>query len=303
MSTNKVSACADDYFFNINTLARRIGDDIESTKNAYEGLWSTLSLTEKNQAIDETIIQPEVAIKYTIKNIDSCNKDLPEWYPKLKIQTGLKHVIDETGSTLRWRDEHSGPFSFMTKSQMNLSILDNTDKQLNNYNQISPHFTSPIKIDDSSFDCSLTDYSPSSNQTSIYQSESYSDSVFKNNDTNRINQLTNNENTTSSNIFTKLMNKTSLIKNQMNNNNIDDDDDDDMESLVPQRNNIKTINKNVIFINNKNQINNNNPRPKSGDINETTNLLDSSSSYSSFQSSQTQDDGIPKTGFEFLDNW
>lgn len=291
MSTKSVGSCADDYFFNINTLARRIGDDIESTKEAYEGLWSTLSLTEKNQAIDETIIQPEVAIKYTIKNIDTCNKDLPEWYPKLRIQTGLKHVIDETGSTLRWRDEHSGPFSFMTRSQMNLSILDNPDKQINDYDQVSPHFTSPIKIDDSSFDCSLTDYSPSSNQTSFYQSESYSDSVFKTNDTSKINDNT----TTSGNIFTKLMNKTSLSKNQ----------NDDMESLVPQRNLVKTLNKNVIFTNNKNQINNNiNARQKSGDINETTNLLDSSSSYSSFQSSQTtQDDGIPKTGFEFLDNW
>ncbi|XP_044014297.1 uncharacterized protein C1orf198 homolog [Aphidius gifuensis] len=291
MSTKSMSSCADDYFFNINTLARRIGDDIESTKDAYEGLWSTLSLTEKNQAIDEIIIQPEVAIKYTIKNIDTCNKDLPEWYPKLRIQTGLKHVIDETGSTLRWRDEHSGPFSFMTRSQMNLSILDNSDKQINDYDQVSPHFTSPIKIDDSSFDCSLTDYSPSSNQTSFYQSESYSDSVFKTNDTSKINDNT----TTSGNIFTKLMNKTSLSKNQ----------NDDMESLVPQRNIVKTLNKNVIFTNNKNQINNNiNARQKSGDINETTNLLDSSSSHSSFQSSQTtQDDGIPKTGFEFLDNW
>ena len=48
-------------------------------------------------------------------------------------------------------------------------------------------------------------------------------------------------------------------------------------------------------------------RTKSSDINESTALLETPSSYSSFQSSQLNQEEeertIPKTGFEFLDNW
>lgn len=97
MTTKSVSSIAEDYFYNLNPLAKRIGEDVKATKEAYEDLWNNLSVKEKNQAIDETIIQPEVALKYTLNNIDSPT-DLPELYPKLKIQTGLKYIIDETGS-------------------------------------------------------------------------------------------------------------------------------------------------------------------------------------------------------------
>lgn len=88
---------AERYFYSMNPIAQRIGEDITATKEAYEGLWNTLSIAERNQAINETIIQPEVALKYTLKKVD-LNKELPEWYPKLHIQTGMKYVIDETGS-------------------------------------------------------------------------------------------------------------------------------------------------------------------------------------------------------------
>ena len=70
-----------------------------ATKEAYEGLWNALSTAEKNQAIDETIIKPEVALKYTLKSVDT-SKDSQEMYPRLRIQTGMKYVIDETGSVI-----------------------------------------------------------------------------------------------------------------------------------------------------------------------------------------------------------
>jgi len=97
MSSSILTARAEEYFYSINPIARRIGEDITATKEAYEGLWNTLSTAERNQAINETIIQPEIALKYTLKKIE-LTKELPEWYPKLRIQTGMKYVIDETGS-------------------------------------------------------------------------------------------------------------------------------------------------------------------------------------------------------------
>lgn len=168
-------------------------------------------------------------------------------------------------------------------------------KVTGNYDEGSPHFTSPIKHEGSSFDSPRSDYTASSNQVSFYQSESYSDSVFKNVDCNRLNNCTGNDNTGS--IFTKLINKTSLLK-------ITNNPDDDMEILVPSTN--VTVRNGHKTCGNKNQMNINlsHSRSKSDEINESTALLQTPSSYSSFQSSQTiQDDGIPKTGFEFLDNW
>jgi len=97
MSSTTLAARAEQYFFSMNPIAQRIGEDITATKEAYEGLWNTLSIAERNQAINETIIQPEVALKYTLKKVE-LTKELPEWYPRLRIQTGMKYVIDETGS-------------------------------------------------------------------------------------------------------------------------------------------------------------------------------------------------------------
>ncbi|CAG5082276.1 Protein of unknown function [Cotesia congregata] len=268
MSTKGLSSIAEDYFYSLNPLAKRIGDDVRATKEAYEGLWNTLSLKEKNQAIDETIIQPEIALKYT---------------------------------TL---DEHSGPFSFMTQSQMNLHLLELPSeiktKLPSDYADKSPHFLSPIKINESSFDSSSNDYSPTSTQVSLYQSESFSDSVYSNVDSTRINNCPSIDNT--GNIFTKLMNKTSILK--MN------QPDDDLESLVPQKQIViskisgsKNGNSNG-NAGTKNQMNINlNHRAKS-DASESTALLETPSSYNSFQFLQSNpEEEIPKTGFEFLDNW
>ncbi|XP_034947231.1 uncharacterized protein [Chelonus insularis] len=304
MSNKSLSLIADDYFYNLNSLTKRISEDIKATKDAYEGLWGSLSLTEKNQAINETIIQPEVALKYSLSNVDESINILSNFYPKMRDQTGMKYIIDETGHILKWRDEHSSPFSFMTKSQINLhndEYADNSNSQMiNNYEGNSLHFMSPIKINENcSFECSLNEYSPTSTQVSFYQSESFTDSVCSNVDSNRVmNSTTNNDN--AGNIFTKFMYKTSLLK--MTNNS-----DDDIQSLVPQKNiSIKHENKSNTD-NRKNHINIINSitlNPKSDERQESTALIETPSSYDSFQFSKSnQEDTIPKTGFEFLDNW
>lgn len=315
MSSSTLTARAEEYFHSINPIARRIGEDITATKEAYEGLWNTLNIAERNQAINETIIQPEVALKYTLKKVE-LTKELPEWYPKLCIQTGMKYVIDETGSvstiqspkylcdklhnkltfsiklqTLRWRDEHSAPFSFMTQSQMNLSLIDPSEdmksKSIRTYFGESPHFSSPAKAQRNN--CSLNDSYSSAHQVNCYPSDCFTSSLFEN---DRCSDLLTNEidNEHSDSIFAKLINQTSLLKLQ---NNIEDD----MESLVRDSDTDKSQSNTLVVTS----------RTKSSDINESTALLETPSSYNSFQSSQLNQEeeerSIPKTGFEFLDNW
>ncbi|KAJ8688392.1 hypothetical protein QAD02_024187 [Eretmocerus hayati] len=282
MTAKTLSVVAEDYFYSLSPLAKRIGEDVKATKEAYEGLWNTLSSDERNVAIDETIIQPEVALKYTTTELEPI-KEYPDYYPKLRIQTGMKYVIDEIGSTMRWKDEHSAPFSFMTQSQMNLDCFDpgnNPDsKNIASYISDNSRFANTCnnKNDDSLED---NDSSPSS-QTSFYHTENYSDTVFSTEDGSTIRSSCI-DSEASGSMFNKLINKTSLLK-------IQNSSDDDMENLVSQKNSRSTTKGNGLN--------------QSSDI-ESTALLDTPSSYGSFQSSQlNQEPEIPKTGFEFLDNW
>ncbi|KAK1136332.1 hypothetical protein K0M31_000893 [Melipona bicolor] len=288
-----LSSRAEQYFYSINPLAQRIGEDITATKEAYEGLWNTLSIAERNQAINETIIQPEVALKYTLKKPE-ITKELPEWYPKLRIQTGMKYVIDETGSTLRWRDEHSAPFSFMTQSQMNLSVIDSTEdaksKLIRAQFGESSHFSSPAKSHRNNSNSHNDPYT-SSHTVNRFQSDCFSSNIFEDEQCSSLLKGSVDSDHSES-IFAKLMNKTSLLKLQ---NNLADD----MESLVRERDSDtdKSQTNTLVVMS----------RTKSSDINESTALLETPSSYSSFQSSQLNQEEeertIPKTGFEFLDNW
>lgn len=182
---------------------------------------------------------------------------------------------------MRWKDEHSAPFSFMTQSQMNLGCPDqmNDSKIITSYISDKSHFTNSCSMRDDSLD---DNYSSPSSQTSFYHTENYSGTIFSTEDGST---------ETSEGIFAKLINKTSLLK-------IQNSSDDDMENLVPQKT-LRIIPKGS----NDNDQLNFGSHVKSSDI-ESVALLDTPSSYSSCQSSQlNQDPEIPKTGFEFLDNW
>lgn len=183
----------------------------------------------------------------------------------------------------------------MTQSQMNLSLIDSSEdpksKSMRTHFGESPHFPSPIKTQRSN-PCSLSDSYSSAHQVSCYQSDCYASSLFENDQCSDL--LTNGIDTEhSDSIFAKLINKTSLLKLQ---NNVEDD----MESLVRERDSDtdKSQSNTTLVVMS---------RTKSSDINESTALLETPSSYSSFQSTQLNQEeeerGIPKTGFEFLDNW
>ncbi|ERL84465.1 uncharacterized protein C1orf198 homolog [Dendroctonus ponderosae] len=99
---------AAEYFGNLNPIASRINADLQDTKNAYEAEWNKLSLDEQEQILTETIIKPEVSVLYNQLEVGT-NEDF-----------AMKIVLDDHCS---YRDEHSGPFSFRSRSQRNLTIF------------------------------------------------------------------------------------------------------------------------------------------------------------------------------------
>lgn len=52
------------YFSNLNSLAKKISVDIQSTQEAYQEFWHSLSREDQHQVIDESIICPSAVIKY-----------------------------------------------------------------------------------------------------------------------------------------------------------------------------------------------------------------------------------------------
>ncbi|CAG2058757.1 unnamed protein product [Timema podura] len=84
---------AEEYFSSLNPIAERISIDVAATKNAYEDLWHTLNLNDQCQVINETIIHPEVMLKYSFHL-----KDTPEVeYFTHKLDTQEKYLGDDEG--------------------------------------------------------------------------------------------------------------------------------------------------------------------------------------------------------------
>lgn len=126
---------AEQYFGSINTIARKIYYDIEDIKSSYEHLWNTLMQHEKIDIINDTLIQPELTLRYfdSFSSSDSIAKENIDG----KNLTSFKIVTcgfqDDNNSSFMVKDVHSSPFSYKTKSQMNLSIFsrDNTPVKSN----------------------------------------------------------------------------------------------------------------------------------------------------------------------------
>lgn len=118
-----LKSVADEYFSNLNPTASRLYKDLQETKSSYEELWATLSEKEQQTILSESIIKPEVCIKYCTGTSETENQ-----------KYASKIVFDDHCS---YRDEHSGPFSFRTQSQRDLSFF--KDKPKNNNEKVRIH--------------------------------------------------------------------------------------------------------------------------------------------------------------------
>uniref|UniRef100_A0A8C1UKM8 Chromosome 1 open reading frame 198 n=1 Tax=Cyprinus carpio TaxID=7962 RepID=A0A8C1UKM8_CYPCA len=108
-----------EYFSSINSMARKIMEEREKIKERYGSAWDQMSPVEQDTAIDDGMLDPRIRARYAMHRVE---REELTCYPKLLIQTGQKtvHFGEED---LTWQDEHSAPFSWETKSQMEFSII------------------------------------------------------------------------------------------------------------------------------------------------------------------------------------
>ncbi|XP_061609233.1 uncharacterized protein C1orf198 homolog isoform X2 [Phyllopteryx taeniolatus] len=112
------------YFSSINSMANKIMQEREKIKNKHGSTWDKMSPQEQDNAIDNWLMDPHIRARYTMHRVD---RDEVVCYPKLLIQTGQK-IVHFGEEDITWQDEHSSPFSWETKSQMEFSLTMGPDQ-------------------------------------------------------------------------------------------------------------------------------------------------------------------------------
>ncbi|XP_045166702.2 uncharacterized protein C1orf198 homolog [Mercenaria mercenaria] len=109
------------YFSTINPLARKIIKDERNLKTALKSHWEELNWQEQEALVDDFMVENSVRQKYAdTEKLYSYQKS----FPKLKVETGEKIVVDFENDFWTWQDEHSAPFNWRTKSQQDLTLDD-----------------------------------------------------------------------------------------------------------------------------------------------------------------------------------
>ncbi|KAG7331775.1 hypothetical protein KOW79_005744 [Hemibagrus wyckioides] len=108
-----------EYFSSINSMARKIMQEREKIKEKYGTAWEDMSPAEQDTAIDDGMMEPKIRARYAMHRTD---REELVCYPKMLIQTGQK-IVHFGEEDLTWQDEHSAPFSWETKSQLEFSVI------------------------------------------------------------------------------------------------------------------------------------------------------------------------------------
>ncbi|XP_052442158.1 uncharacterized protein C1orf198 homolog [Carassius gibelio] len=111
-----------EYFSSINSMARKIMEEREKIKERHGSAWDQMSPVDQDTAIDDGLLDPRIRARYAMHRVE---REELVCFPKLLLLTGQKtvHFGDED---LTWQDEHSAPFSWETKSQMDFSLISST---------------------------------------------------------------------------------------------------------------------------------------------------------------------------------
>lgn len=112
-----LQSVAEQYFSKLNSMASRLHADMTETKLAYEDLWGTLKFDEQQQILSESVIKPEICLRYSSAE----TKPIEEKY-------AAKVIVDDNG--LYYRDEHSAAFSFKTPSQRDLTVFSKSEEDI-----------------------------------------------------------------------------------------------------------------------------------------------------------------------------
>ncbi|KAK3580873.1 hypothetical protein CHS0354_032935 [Potamilus streckersoni] len=109
------------YFSSINPLARKILKDESDLIETIGEEWDKFTFVEKESILDDFFVDVIVRQKYAVVE----KKDsYPLSFPRLKIESGEKIIVNFESDCWTWQDEHSAPFSWKSKSQEKLNLLD-----------------------------------------------------------------------------------------------------------------------------------------------------------------------------------
>lgn len=110
-----------DYFASINPLARKIVHETRLAKHILNEEWGELEWKKQEEALDDFFVDRSVREKYISSTKDN---HYAMSFPKLYIQSGEKIIVDMDSDIWSWQDVHSAPFSWKSKSQQDLNLLD-----------------------------------------------------------------------------------------------------------------------------------------------------------------------------------
>ncbi|XP_028903406.1 uncharacterized protein C1orf198 homolog [Ornithorhynchus anatinus] len=101
------------YFSSLSPMARKIMQDKERIRQRYGPDWERLPARRQDELIDRGLVEPHVQARY------AAHCAAPSAAAPAATGQKVVHFGDED---LTWQDEHSAPFSWETKSQMEFSI-------------------------------------------------------------------------------------------------------------------------------------------------------------------------------------
>uniref|UniRef100_A0A8D0EC24 Chromosome 1 open reading frame 198 n=1 Tax=Salvator merianae TaxID=96440 RepID=A0A8D0EC24_SALMN len=109
------------YFSSLSPMARKIMAEKERIRERYGPDWERLPPRQQDEIIDQTLVEPHIQARYAAHRGAARAPPPPVCYPNLRLNTGQK-VVHFGDEDITWQDEHSAPFSWETKSQMEFSI-------------------------------------------------------------------------------------------------------------------------------------------------------------------------------------
>ncbi|KAM9339527.1 uncharacterized protein C1orf198 homolog [Symphorus nematophorus] len=114
-----------EYFSSINSMAKKIMQERKKIKAKHGSSWEKMTPQEQDTAIDNGMMDPHIRARYAMHRVD---REEVVCYPKLLIQTGQK-IVHFGEEDITWQDEHSAPFSWETKSQLDFSLTSGSAEQ------------------------------------------------------------------------------------------------------------------------------------------------------------------------------
>uniref|UniRef100_V9L3V2 DUF4706 domain-containing protein n=1 Tax=Callorhinchus milii TaxID=7868 RepID=V9L3V2_CALMI len=114
-----------EYFSSISPMARKIMLERQKIKERYGPQWERLEPKEQEEIIDNWLVDPQIRTRYALHRIQ---REDTVCFPTLQLQTGQK-VVHFGDEDITWQDEHSAPFSWETKSQMEFSLMSATTSE------------------------------------------------------------------------------------------------------------------------------------------------------------------------------